>query len=116
MSIETMFDLNTNVLIGNTDQRGTAWHYRADLQGHEPNHYSGPIPVDDVRRRLFHWQAQARRVAVETPADLATMTHLTETGDPARWVVLQDRQAIARSDDHAGAVLGLFKNGYQMHQ
>ena len=44
------------------------------------------------------------------------MTHLTDDGYPARWVVLADRQAIARSDDDAGAVLGLFKDGYQMHQ
>ena len=116
MSTESMLDLNANVLIGNTDQRGTAWHYRADLQGHEPNHYPGPIPVEDVRRRLFHWQAEARRVAVETPADLATMTHISDDGTPARWVVQPDRQAVARSDDHDGIVLGLFKDGYQMHQ
>ena len=32
MSSETLEHLNTNVLIGNTEQRGHAWHYRAGLQ------------------------------------------------------------------------------------
>ena len=67
-------------LIGNTDQRGHAWHYRAGLQGDQPNHYPGPIPVDDVRRRLFDWTAESRRVAQEAPADVDTMTHLSDGG------------------------------------
>src|SRR5512132_2160902 len=75
MSKETLRHLNTNTLIGNTDQRGTAWHYRAEEQGEESNHYPGPIPVEDVERRLFHWRAESRPVAVEIPADLDTMTH-----------------------------------------
>ena len=70
MSKETLQHLNTNTLIGNTDHRGTAWHYRAEEQGDESNHYPGPIPVEDVERRLFHWQAESRRIAVEIPADL----------------------------------------------
>ena len=53
MSRETLQDLNTNTLIGNTDARGHAWHYRAEEQGTESNHYPGPIPIEDVRRRLF---------------------------------------------------------------
>ena len=65
-----MQHLNTNTLIGNTDARGTAWHYRAEEQGEESNHYPGPIPVADVERRLFHWEAVSRRVGVELPADL----------------------------------------------
>ena len=76
-----MQHLNTNTLIGNTDARGTAWHYRAEHQGEESNHYPGPIPVADVERRLFHWEAVSRRVAVELPAEINTMTHLSETGD-----------------------------------
>src|SRR4051812_11545629 len=41
MSNETLQHLNTNTLIGNTDARGHAWHYRADEQGGETNHYPG---------------------------------------------------------------------------
>lgn len=56
MSRETIEWLNTNVLIGFTDKRGTAWHYKASAQGEEPNHYPGAIPVGDVKRRLFNWR------------------------------------------------------------
>ena len=55
MSRETLTHLNTQTLIGYTSKRGQAWHYRADHQGSEPNHYEHAVPVADVRRRLFHW-------------------------------------------------------------
>ena len=55
MSQETSQWLNTRTLIGFTDKRGNAWHYRADEQGTEPNHYPLAIPTEDVRRRLFGW-------------------------------------------------------------
>lgn len=114
MSRETDEWLNNNVLIGNTDERGHAWHYRASAQGEEPNHYPGPIPVADVQRRLFHWHAVPRRVAVEVPADVDTMTHFSDDGQPMRWDVQEDRQAMARSDNHY--TMGLFKSGYTAHQ
>lgn len=114
MSRETLEHLNTNVLIGNTDHRGTAWHYRAEEQGNESNHYPGPIPVADVERRLFNWEAVSRPLAVEVPAELETMTHLNEFDIPARWRVIEDRQAICRSD--TDAVMGVFTQGYEMHQ
>lgn len=116
MSKETLEHLNLNTLIGNTDQRGTAWHYRAELQGGESNHYPGPIPVPDVRRRLFQWTAESRRLAVETPATVTTMTHLNPDGYPMRWAIVADRQAICRSDDTRGTPMGIFKPGYLMHQ
>lgn len=109
-----MHDLNLHTLIGNTDQRGHAWHYRAEDQGEESNHYPGPIPLPDVERRLFNWDAQARPLAVEVPADLETMTHLDGQGEPVRWAVTPDRQAITRSDNHH--LMGIFTTGYQMHQ
>ena len=48
------------------------------------------------------------------PADLSTMTHVDDRGDPMRWTVVADRQAICRSDTHA--VMGIFASGYAMHQ
>ena len=45
MSKETQEWLNRNVLIGYTERRGNAWHYRASDQGDEPNHYPGAIPL-----------------------------------------------------------------------
>jgi phage/plasmid-like protein (TIGR03299 family) len=116
MSKETLEHLNTNTLIGFTDKRGNAWHYRADQQGDKPNHYTGAIPVPDVQRRLFHWHAESRALAVETPADLETMTHLDAQGEPVRWAPVERRQAICRSDDQTGSVLGIFAPGYAMHQ
>ena len=62
MSRETAQWLNTYTLVGFTDQRGHAWHYRMDLQGVETNHYSAAIPVDDVLRRLFNWRANSGRL------------------------------------------------------
>lgn len=114
MSRETLQHLNTHTLIGMTSQRGTAWHYRAEEQGEETNHYHGPIPVQDVERRLFHWTAVSRRIAVETPSHFDGMTHLDPQGSPVQWATLPGRQAITRSD--TDAVLGLFSTGYVMHQ
>lgn len=114
MSRETLTHLNTQTLIGNTEHRGTAWHYREDLQAAEPNHYPGPIPVEDVRRRLFNWHAISRPIAVQLPGDLDTMSHLDEFGVPALWSTIEDRQAICRSDNDR--VMGIFSNGYAPHQ
>jgi phage/plasmid-like protein (TIGR03299 family) len=116
MSKETLHHLNTNTLIGCTDDRGLAWHYRAEEQGDESNHYPGPIPLADVERRLFHWTAESRRLAVEVPTTTDTMTHLTDDGLPVKWTVVGDRQAICRSDDTDGHVMGIFAPGYARHQ
>lgn len=114
MSKETLNHLNTNTLIGNTDARGHAWHYRAEEQGEQSNHYPGPIPIEDVRARLFAWTAESRPIAVETPTDLDSMTHLTSEGTPACWQLVPDRQAICRSD--TDQVMGIFGPGYVRHQ
>ena len=49
MGMETTEWYNTQILVGMTDQRGNAWHYKKDAQGDEPNHYAGAIPVEDLR-------------------------------------------------------------------
>ncbi len=116
MSNETLQHLNTQTLIGHTDARGVAWHYRAEDQGAEPNHYPGPIPVADVARRLFAWHAECRPLAVERPADIATMTHVDEAGLPVRWVAVDARRAVVRSDRSDGAVMGVFTDAYVPHQ
>lgn len=103
MSRETIEHLNTQTLIGYTDKRGHAWHYRAEAQGAEPNHYPRAIPVEDVRRRLFNWSP----LEAEVQAVALTDTGVIQTTDPTR-------KAILRSD--TGAVLGIFRNGYQVHE
>jgi len=103
MSQETSAWLNTNTLIGFTRARGTAWHYRAEDQGEEPNHYPGPVPIEDVRRRLFHWQAVEGDVqsTVLLPDGVVTIK------DPTR-------KTVVRPDTQT--VLGVFKQTYRIHQ
>jgi hypothetical protein len=97
MSKEKLSTLNNYTLIGQTEKRGhIAWHYRADLQGDEPNHYPGAIPVEDVRRRLFNWRA------VEEPMTI-------RGGIPVKGF-----KSIVRSDNNT--VLGIFKESYAVHQ
>lgn len=102
MSKETLQWLNQNTLIGFTDRRGKAWHYRASDQGDEPNHYPGAIPPSDVKRRLFHWAAVEG--TVET-------TYLSADG--VTRITDDDRKTIIRPD--TGKILGVFKSGYQIH-
>lgn len=116
MSKEKLEWLNSKTLIGCTDSRGSnAWHYRADLQdGREPNHYPGPIPIGDVKRRLFDWNAVELPVFVARPAGMDDMTALNDEGEPIQFAQLTDRKAIAADDNYD--VLGLFKSGYAVHQ
>lgn len=102
MSRETLEWLNENTLIGFTDKRGHAWHYREGSN----NHFPGAIPMEDVKRRLFNWSAQERPLFVGEQS---------MTGDDMPGVVtVPDFKAITRSDN--GDVLGIFKDGYQPHQ
>ena len=103
MSQESIDWLNKNTLIGFTDQRGRAWHYRAADQGAEPNHYPGPVPVADVARRLFGWDA----VTGPLTTTLLTDDGVTTITDP-------DRKVVIRPDTQA--ILGVFATGYKIHQ
>lgn len=106
MSAESSQWLNLNTLIGFTDKRGKAWHYREAHQGAETNHYPGAIPVEDVRRRLFHWQPI-------TTALRATAELLTEDGVTLIDICDNTRQVLIRPDTQT--VLGVFSDGYKIH-
>lgn len=99
MSRETSEWLNTMTLIGFTDKRGNAWHYRIEDQGAESNHYPGAIPLDDVLRRIFNFTVED-----------TTLYILTDNG----FVEVPGRKAMVTSD--TSDVLGVFKSGYQGHQ
>lgn len=116
MSSETLSWLNQNTLIGFTEKRGNAWHYKASEQGSESNHYPMAIPVDDVLRRLFAWNAIELPVLVNIPCGMDDdgISGVDADGNPFRSVVLEDRKAIARDDNYD--VFGLFKSGYVPHQ
>ena len=114
MSRETMLTLNTTTLIGNTAERGNAWHYREELQGEEPNHYEGFVPAADVRRRLFDWTAESAPLKYSIPADFDTMTGIDAQGMPVREMTDESRQVIFNSK--TGHAFGVFKMGYERHQ
>lgn len=106
MSQQTIEWLNLNTLIGFTDKRGKAWHYRADKQGEQNNHYPGAIPVEDVRKRLFHWKP--------IEGSFRSQAHiLTETGVETLDIIDVNRKTIIRPD--LGVILGAFKKGYKIH-
>jgi len=104
MSKETSQWLNQNVLVGFTSKRGNAWHYKSTDQGVEPNHYEQAIPVEDVRRRLFNWQAVEAPVFVQVPDNAGVNRYIEQT----------ERKAIVRNDTYE--TLGMFKDSYQIHQ
>lgn len=114
MSRETIEWLNTQTLIGFADKRGQAWHYRASDQGAESNHYDGAIPVEDVRRRLFHWDP----IVADNNA---TYTIVGADGLPQTITVVgKGRQSMVRpagtfGPDDDGDILGVFKGGYKRH-
>lgn len=99
MSKETAQWLNNNVLIGFTEKRGKAWHYRQSEQGTEPNHYPMAIPAADVSRRLFKWEPMIVPVCI--PVD-------------GEYIEIDGKNAIVPSDDPSH-VFGIFSNDYQPH-
>jgi phage/plasmid-like protein (TIGR03299 family) len=114
MGVETLEHYNNQILVGFAGQRGKAWHYSQSHQGAEPNHYDGAIPVGDVKRRLFNWEPESRPVYAKVPCGYDEATGIDENGLPYKFIELQDRQVILRSDTHAD--LGLFKAGYKIHE
>lgn len=99
MSAETSAWLNTMTLIGFTSKRGNAWHYRAEDQGAESNHYELAVPQDDVLRRLFNFEV------VEAPIFVPNAQ--------GGYDDIPGRKAMVTSDTNE--VLGIFKDGYQGH-
>lgn len=107
MSQETIEWLNENTLIGFTEKRGNAWHYR---QGAD-NHYVGGIPVDDVRKRLFDWHA------AEQPVLLAESI-VNSDGEALDVLLPGERIKGFKAWVHpkTGQVLGVHKSTRALHQ
>ncbi|WP_109523705.1 MULTISPECIES: DUF932 domain-containing protein [Nocardia] len=114
MSRETSEHLNQWTLIGNTDQRGTAWHYRLSSQGKENNHYPAAVPVADVERRLFYWKAQVAPLRYDIPASgLEDATHLGADGAYMKTVTDETRNVTYHGE--TGVAFGVFKTS-TVHQ
>lgn len=115
MSQESDLWLHNNILVGFTEKRGNAWWYKADHDLAESNHYAGAIPVADVQRRLFTWEAEEVPVFTTLPASLEDLnTTILGDGSYVKFEAIPNTKAIRRSDNHD--VLGIFKDGYQPHQ
>lgn len=100
MSAETMEWLADNTLIGFTEKRGNAWHYREGAE----NHFEGPVPPERVLELLSYPLAEAELTA-------------TVRGPRRHRDVypVENRKAIVRTD--TGAVFGIFsQDGYKIHQ
>jgi phage/plasmid-like protein (TIGR03299 family) len=67
MSRENGVWLNSQILVGFTEQNGNPWWYRPKLQGPESTIYAGPIPRADVERRIFSWDAERWPVLMQRP-------------------------------------------------
>jgi phage/plasmid-like protein (TIGR03299 family) len=99
MSAETRTTLATQTLIGMTENRGNAWHWRKG----DDNHYAGPVPEGDVIDRLFNWSAVTGEV---------TATALTDTG--VLRSTATDKKAVMHSQ--TGQILGIHGSTYRVHQ
>jgi phage/plasmid-like protein (TIGR03299 family) len=124
MSRETLEWLNCMTLIGDTEVEhsyeswtnaaGQAWHYRAAMQGEEPNHYPGAIPVEDVERRLFGWDPVSVSPMVASYVAMnADGVETVTISDGTRQMIVRPRGALGPEDP--GAILGVFKAGYKVH-
>lgn len=109
MSQETSLWLNTMTLIGMTEKRGNAWHYRASEQGETPNHYPLAIPVADVRSRLFHWKP----LEGDVMSNVITLDGVQVIKDPDRKTIVRPMGSFG--DEDQGEILGIFKKGYKIH-
>ncbi len=101
MSRETIQWLNENTLIGFSEKRGRAWHYR---QGSD-NHYVGGVPMDDVRKRLFDWHAEERPLHVGSTSGQFSVPESDTVSGYKAWV-----------HPKTGETLGVHKESRSLHQ
>lgn len=115
MGMETSEWYNTMILVGFAEKRGKAWHYKKELQGAESNHYDGAIPMGDITRRLFNFNAQSYPVFYRVPCDLSVADGVLENGAPFRYVEADGRQAIAQ-DTNPENLFNITKASFVPHQ
>lgn len=113
MSRETSEWLNQNVLIGFTEKRGHAWHYRESAQGAEANHYPLAVPATDVSRRLFDWEPLELPVLIPAPMKYYENEDASDTAVES-FHEIDGRKAIVPSDNPTH-VFGIFSQDYQVH-
>ncbi|UXE05320.1 hypothetical protein SSEA_SKINNY_152 [Mycobacterium phage Skinny] len=109
----TMGSKIAHALIGNTAKRDR-WIGQTD--GTLPT-YEGPIPVAEVERRLFNWEAISVPTGNFIPVGVDQLGEpgviVLPDGRPARVVITEGAQGIVRSDDYTE--LGRHTKSYRIH-
>jgi phage/plasmid-like protein (TIGR03299 family) len=105
MSQETLTYLRENILVGFTEKRGRAWHAARgadDENGNPLNHFTGPVPIEAVRKLMSYPLVEGA----------ITATILNEDG--VLVIEDSDRKAIVRAD--TGEIFLIPSNSYKIHQ
>lgn len=111
MSMYSLEWLNQNVLVDET-RHGKAWHFDPLKQGNEPNHYQGPIPLEDVERRLFPWEPIGLDIKLAIPDGTNIPQDVAESL-VEKGFIIPDFKAWVRSDTYE--VMGLHGADYVGH-
>ena len=98
-----------HALIGNTDKRN-GWIGQTD--GKLPT-YAGPIPVAEVERRLFNWEAISVPTGNFIPCEPDDIGSVIVGGKWYQPMITEGKQGIVRSDDFTE--LGRHGGGYKVH-
>lgn len=98
MSKETLEWLEQNTLIGFTEKRGNAWHHREGTD----NHFEGAVP----RERAI--------ALLDYPLAMGSLSATVVSDDGVTTYPADGRLGVVRTD--TGKVLGVFKDGYKIHQ
>lgn len=134
MSSETLEWLNNNILVGYIDDRehwhkeGAGWTGMSDRDGSgllkpwfaEEGYdggYSGPVPIEAVRERLFNWDAVKASMTARVPTTAGSLDGFDGVNDedgPYVEIDVPTRKAIVRNDTNE--VLGVFSKSYKIHQ
>lgn len=101
MSAETMDWLRNNIRIGFTSERGPAW-WHGDGYMADGSHFDGPVPTEEVERLL----------SVEFVEGTVFSTYTDASGERQST---QDKTRKTIITPDTGEILGIFKQGYQVH-
>jgi phage/plasmid-like protein (TIGR03299 family) len=104
-----MGDQIAHAMIGNTSKRPT-WIGQTDK---ELPTYAGPIPVAEVERRLFNWEAISVPTGNFIPCDPDSIGSVMIEGEYFMPKITPGAQGFVRSDDHSE--LGRHGKGYRGH-
>ena len=99
MSTESAKWLNSQILVGFTDTE-KPWWYQAEMQGDEPTIYSGAVPLEDVKRRIFDWEAVRCAIKVDIPDRLDVLV-------PKMYAIVNSK---------TGHVFKIASDNYVIHQ